>query len=126
MTVSMTRPCFRCRRPWMTRRRRAAARSPAMSRRLGDAFQRLANRLEDAIDLRRLDDERRGEGERGPGPPPQRAGLQDLEERFVRARPRLAGARLELDRAHQADVADIDDVALAFQRVDPLLELLPT
>src|SRR6185436_18129889 len=89
-----------------------------------DCLESFPDGVEDPVDLRFLDDERRREGEDVAGPADQYARFEDLEEGFVGALAGRAGPRLELDRAHQADVAHVDDMAAALEGVQAVLEVL--
>src|SRR5437762_157125 len=80
-----------------------------------------AERAEHLIDLRRLDDERRGERDHIPALAPGHAAREAPHEHVEGSRPRLAGDRLELDSEDQSVVAHVDDVRGAAQRVRRLL-----
>ena len=53
----------------------------------------------------------------------RRPRLERLDEARMRALARLAGDGIELDGADQPDIADVDDVRKAFQRMDGVLPI---
>ena len=80
----------------------------------------VGHRLEDPVDVRALGDQGRRELEGVRGDPGHDAALVALDHRLEAALARLAGPRLHLDRAHQAEIADVAharQVAAGVQRV---------
>src|SRR3990170_664808 len=87
-------------------------------------------RLEDAgkdldklIDLLLLDDERRRERDDVAGCAHQESAVERLDEARMGAFARFAGDGLQLDGADQPDIADVDDMRQALQRMHRLLPI---
>src|SRR5438034_131899 len=98
--------------------------SPGRIALLFERLEYFPHRVEDALDLRFLDDQRRREGEGIAGIADEDARLEALHQPVVAAAAGGSRLRRQLDRAHQAEVADVDDVALALQRVDRVFPVL--
>src|SRR4051794_36802651 len=94
--------------------------TPALVERLDN----LPHRFEDAVDLRLLDDERRRESEGVGGVADQHAGLEALHECVVAPAARCPGLGRQFDRAHQTEIADVDDVGRTLDRVDRIFPVL--
>src|SRR5687768_14004313 len=69
-----------------------------------------AQRVDDLVDVLALDDQRRRQRDDVAGGTYQHALVEAVEEDVERALARLTGDRLQLDAAHQAEVADVDHV----------------
>src|SRR5678816_4914420 len=80
----------------------------------GHLLQHLAKRLIQPIDLGLLDNERRGQRHDIRRHTDQHSGLEGLNEGFVGAPARRPGTGLELDRRHQAAIADVDHVPVSY------------
>ena len=74
--------------------------------------------IDELVDLLLFDDERRRERDDVTGGADEEAALERLDEVHVGALRRLAGDGIELDGADQPDIADVDDVRKALERVD--------
>src|ERR1700687_1434536 len=74
--------------------------------------------IEELVDLLLFDDERRRERDDVTGGTDQEAALERLDEVHVGALRRLTGDGIELDGADQPDVADVEAVRKALERVD--------
>ena len=96
------------------------ARSPASLQPL----QHLRQRPEELVDLGLGDDQRRRQRDDVAGGADQQPLLVGLEEGGEGALGRRAGDRLELDRADQAAVPEVDDVRQALEAVERVLPVL--
>src|SRR4030042_1426732 len=79
--------------------------------------------IDELVDLLLFDDERRRERDDVTGGADQEAALERLDEERVGALCRLAGVGIELDSADQPDIANVDDVRKALERVDCVLPI---
>ncbi|MNF02569.1 hypothetical protein D3C80_2017320 [compost metagenome] len=70
----------------------------------------VAKLAEQFVDLRLGDDQRRRQRDDVAGGADQEAVLIGLQEGVEGTLGRLAGDRLQFDRADQADIADVDDI----------------
>src|SRR3990170_7898593 len=79
--------------------------------------------IDQLVDLLLFDDERRLERDDVTGGADEEAALERFDEEGVGALSRLAGDGIELDGADQPDIADVDDVRKALERVDRILPI---
>ena len=93
----------------------------SISTRSRDRRQHLAERLDDLVDLRFLDDQRRRQADRLAGLAHQNALGKAGGEHLIGALQRRARPGLKLDRGDQADIAQVDDMVRALQAVDRIL-----
>src|SRR5271166_6521941 len=91
---------------------------------LGRRFDRRPDFLHDLADLFLADDEGRGQFNRVAGRADHDARVEErMLERPIAAEARAARNRREIDRAGQADAADVDDVGQAFEAHDRVIPL---
>src|SRR6185503_20384818 len=69
-----------------------------------------AQRVDDLVDVLTLDDQRRRQRDDVAGGAQKHAFVEAVEEDVERALGRLTGDRLQLDAAHQTEVANVDHV----------------
>src|SRR3990170_3833366 len=79
--------------------------------------------IDQLVDLLLFDDERRRERDDVTGGADEEAALERLDEARVGALRWLAGDGIELDGADQPDIANVDDVRKALERVDRVLPI---
>src|SRR3989337_3317862 len=79
--------------------------------------------IDELVDLLLFDDERRRERDDVTGGADQEAALERLDEARVGALRWLAGDGIALDGADQPDIANVDDVRKALERVDCVLPI---
>src|SRR5262249_2388569 len=79
--------------------------------------------IEQLIDLFLLDDERRGKRDDVAGGTHQKPAVERLDEARMCSPSGGIGDGLEFDGADQPDIADVDDVRQAFERMDRILPI---
>src|SRR6516165_4160037 len=79
--------------------------------------------LEELIDLALLDNKRWRKRDNVAGGAHQETSIERLDEAGMRPLRRFARNRIELDSANQSDIADIDDMRQAFERVHRVLPI---
>ena len=79
--------------------------------------------IDELVDLLLLDDQRRRQRNGVAGGPNQEPALERLDEARMGALAGLARDRIELDGADQPDIADVDDMRQALQRMDRVLPI---
>src|SRR5689334_18447012 len=76
----------------------------------GHAFDRVAEYRDHVVDMALLDDQGRRHRKGIAAHAQVKSGVEAIDHHIIAARADAVLARGELDRAHQADIADVDDV----------------